>query len=306
MPSSVSGSGPKILSLFRHQLVPRMFDLERQLLCFVLHESLFLPALQASLYHRPPARDTADSPSSALADVGEGDSEDQPGAIPMLEGEGEEEGHGMGCPKPEPSPGASSPSVSSPPLRSEALQSPPDLLAAANCSPLVVDCTVAGAPSTAIDDPVFKAAAAPESGSAPDMVEAPAAGAALASAAPAAAVAATAAGKDPPSSDAPPPGEASPEGDASPPGEQEGKVTFWPQNGTWCTPGQGAGTGSGPGGALDSVGFADAGRAGVEAATEAGAAAAAQAAALGVIQWQGGQDGAVTDTMALLDCSLRR
>lgn len=28
-----------------------MFDLERQLLCLVLHESLFLPALQTSLYH---------------------------------------------------------------------------------------------------------------------------------------------------------------------------------------------------------------------------------------------------------------
>ncbi|CBJ48587.1 dicer-like 3 [Ectocarpus siliculosus] len=39
-------------------IVPRMFDLERQLLCFVLHESLFLPALQTSLYHRnPPGAD---------------------------------------------------------------------------------------------------------------------------------------------------------------------------------------------------------------------------------------------------------
>lgn len=28
-----------------------MFDLERQLLCFVLHESLFMPALQTSLFH---------------------------------------------------------------------------------------------------------------------------------------------------------------------------------------------------------------------------------------------------------------
>jgi len=49
------------------QLVPRMFDLERQLLCFVLHESLFLPALQASLYHlapRPSADGTACDPLS--------------------------------------------------------------------------------------------------------------------------------------------------------------------------------------------------------------------------------------------------
>ncbi|CAM9431800.1 unnamed protein product [Ectocarpus fasciculatus] len=41
-------------------IVPRMFDLERQLLCFVLHESLFLPALQTSLYHRaPPGADNS-------------------------------------------------------------------------------------------------------------------------------------------------------------------------------------------------------------------------------------------------------
>lgn len=43
----------------------------------------------------------------------------------------------------------------------------------------------------------------------------------------------------------------------------------------------------------------------VDTAAEGGAAGAAQAAALGLIQFAGGE-GAVADTMALLDCSLRR
>lgn len=44
---------------------------------------------------------------------------------------------------------------------------------------------------------------------------------------------------------------------------------------------------------------------GVDAAGEGGGAAAAQAAALGLIQFEGGE-GSVADTLALLDCSLRR
>lgn len=51
------------------QIVPRMFDLERQLLCFVLHEAVFLPALEASL-HRP--RSPPDSSTKAIADDGSG------------------------------------------------------------------------------------------------------------------------------------------------------------------------------------------------------------------------------------------
>lgn len=128
-------------------------------------------------------------------------------------------------------------------------------------------------------------------------------------------------------------------------------VVAWPPNNAWCTPGQGAGTGSGPCGALDyssrnpSVGEkgmgsgrdAEASPSGESSqglpsaestqalpskssapmpgppGTVAGASlpdgetlGAIENAALGLLQGDFRNDSVVLDTMALLDCSLRR
>lgn len=216
------------------QIVPRMFDLERQLLCFVLHESLFLPALQASLYHRSGAAGMKQSTIDITSSI----------------------------------------------VQQEVCDEPTGTL----------DTTVELLPN----------------GNAPDASQAVAPGLASMEAI-------SMATNDDPSTPTPAepaiPSAASQnfsEYQATGPEEDPQQRIVWPSNGTWSTPGQGAGVGSGPGGILDPAGSTITDGAETSAAAQAGAAAAAEAAAMGVIKWQGGTDGAVADTMALLDCSLRR
>ena len=194
-----------------------MFDLERQLLCFVLHEAVFLPALQASLYHRSPAPTAAGtrgdaSPKTKTVTSPEAQTDTSPGT------------------KTDASPGTEA------------------------------DASLNGqAPLVAVPAKTFVGVI-----------------------------------------------DTSPDGDAA---QRSGVGIGWPSNGVWNAPGRGAGTGSGPGGATSSdpdCVLARERSAEVEAAALRAGAAAAEAAAMGVIQWQGGQEGAVVDTLALLDCSLRR
>lgn len=247
-----------------------MFDLERQLLCFVLHESLFLPALRTSLYHhRPRGRLEAD-------DIDGDDKDDEMMDNMSVNGDTRPDG------------GMSSVDDGGVLAASGDHQSAGDTEDNV-FSDQAVESSVAGTSEVTDGAGNCPAVCFAELGSrgdpphlsfAPDKVQLS-------------------------SSPAPHPSAMSP-ALASSATETEEKVTEWPPNGTWSIPGQGAGTGSGPGGAPDLVGTGNTAAAGVEEAAEGGAAAAAQAAAMGVIQWDGDKDGAVADTIALLDCSLRR
>lgn len=278
-----------------------MFDLERQLLCFVLHESLFLPALQTSLYHRtPPGADKSSNDKLLLGPAAE---EEEVGCNSPQQASSGQAVSAQGLTG---SDAAPAPSESSQLLRlspSGAAQE----VAATLAQPATASSSTGGkerggGPEKEQDGGEEKSSAAAAGGTGVDAAAESAEAGGLLSVA---------------------------EQDAA-------AADAWPPCCTWCIPGEGAGTGSGPGGsgcnadALEEPsapgapsgiignglgpvpgdsatgGVKGAGRIGVEAAAEGGAQAAARAAAVGVIKWNGGEEGAVTDTMALLDCSLRR
>lgn len=228
------------------QIVPRMFDLERQLLCFVLHEAVFLPALEASLYRRrsPPASSSSTKAIATSNSIGGGEAdgggtqaavEGGPPDEPAAGAEKDLEGEGIG-------------SSGGPPRDSntdETFTAPSDMDAVPE---------VKGDGMTAVHPP--------------DMTV--------------------------------------PCGGGQDAAATVAVIEKWPPNGAWNVPGRGAGTGCGPGGSMDSGGVDVCSSAKMEEAALRAEAAAAEAAAIGVFQWQGGRDDAGVDTVALLDCSLRR
>lgn len=278
-----------------------MFDLERQLLCFVLHESLFLPALQTSLYHRAPSG--ADNSVNNKLLLGP-TAEEEEGRNSAEKASSGQAVSAQGL--------ATSDAAPAPSESSQLLQLSPSgtvqEVAATVAPPTTASSSTGGKErggGAEREEDAEKSGVAAGGGTGVDAADSAEAGGLLSVA------------------------EQDVHADAA---------AAWPPCGTWCIPGEGAGTGSGPGGsgcnadapeepsALgapsgimslpgdgsgpasgdSATGGKGAGRIGVEAAAEGGAQAAARAAAVGVIKWNGGEEGAVTDTMALLDCSLRR
>ncbi|CAM9952259.1 unnamed protein product [Scytosiphon promiscuus] len=303
-------------------LVPRMFDLERQLLCFVLHESLFLPALRTSLYHRTSAIDTRNGNHSSgtqsnnktklllssAADAAVTAGGDSPaitspkeGATAPADGSGGKTAMGDGTTV---ATVASAPSEASQLVLLGTAAGGTATSAQAEATtetpaPTAVECTPAS--TSPVNDARTGA----------DKANAGKEGAReLEKAAAAAGADGTAVALETNPSTTP---------------------VSWPPHGAWCTPGEGAGTGAGPGGTgcgggtssskappfppLAANGLAGfgvteigggAGKGVVGEAANVSGEAIAKAAATGVVQWEWGGEGAVTDTMALLDCSLRR
>ena len=205
-----------------------MFDLERQLLCFVLHEAVFLPALQASLWHRCPllfsnASNDSDQ-TGTQADESPGTKADASLGTQLIPDDASI-GDGSATSMASPSPAQMSGKVIDASLEGDATRWDRKLSA---------DTTEALPASPPADDSTVPSGA---------------------------------------------------------------EAIHWPPNGVWNAPGGGGGIACGPVRTMTSDRGGDMGR---------GGEAKIEAAAVGVVQWQGGSEGAVADTLSLLDCSLRR
>lgn len=276
-----------------------MFDLERQLLCFVLHESLFLPALRTSLYHHSSATNGDNSNSSShntsngnnrllLGSATEGVTAGNYSVTTRRTGESIANG-GVEAGTDATAVAVSLPTPSRLALTGTSAATATQHETTANPSTAIIARKAASSRVTNTGRTVEKESkSGKEGGQQPDN--------------------ATAAG-------------------ANSPAVASDTTPSWPPHGTWCTPGEGAGTGAGPGGTgcggktsskavplpplipsgLGGLAMTGLGG-GAGGATEdvPGGQALARAAATGVVQWEWGGEGAVTDTMALLDCSLRR
>ncbi|CAN0123824.1 unnamed protein product, partial [Ectocarpus sp. 12 AP-2014] len=194
-------------------IVPRMFDLERQLLCFVLHESLFLPALQTSLYHRPPPG--ADKTSKEKLLLGPAEEEEEVGCNSSEQaGSGQAvSAQGLAASDAAPAPSESSLllrlSTSGAAQEAAATVAPPTTASGSTGGK-----ERGGGPEKEQDGEEEKSGAATTGGTGADAAAESAEAGGLLSV---------------------------PEQDAS-------AADAWPPCGTWCIPGEGAGTGSGPGG----------------------------------------------------------